>query len=141
VKPVMNPNPGGEIQHFYARFLDRAAKGGFLLIILTFLLYVSGMLSPYVPLERLPHYWGRQLNEYLEVAHLTSGWSWLTYLHYGDFLTFLPIAGLAGISIFGYLCLVAKFFSHREPIMGWIALLETVILLLAASGILAMGGH
>lgn len=137
----MSSNPDPEIQHFYARILDGAAKGGFLLIIVTFLLYVSGILGPYVSLERLPHYWGRPLSEYLKAAHLTSGWSWLTYLRYGDFLTFLPIAGLAGIAIFGYLCLVAKFFSRREPIMGGIALLEIVILLIAASGILTVGGH
>ncbi len=141
MKPATTSNPGSEIQHFYARILDRAAKSGFLLIIFTFLLYVSGILSPSVSLERLPYYWSKPLSEYLQMAHITTGWSWLSYLYYGDFLTFLPITGLVGITIFGYLCLVAKFFSHGEHIMGWIAILEIFILVLAASGILKVGGH
>ena len=141
MKPATTSNPGSEIQHFYGRILDRAAKSGFILIIFTFFLYVSGILSPYVSLERLPYYWSKPLSEYHQMAHITTGWSWLSYLYYGDFLTFLPIAGLVGITIFGYLCLVAKFFSHGEQIMGWIAILEIFILVLAASGTLKVGGH
>jgi hypothetical protein len=141
MKPTTTSNSGSEIQYFYARILDRAAKSGFLLIIFTFLLYVSGILRPYISLESLPYYWSQPLSEYLQMAHIKTGWSWFSYLHYGDFLTFLPIAGLVGITIFGYLCLVIKFFSYGEHIMGWIAILEIIILISAASGILMVGGH
>jgi hypothetical protein len=141
MKPVTTSNPGSEIQDFYARILDRTAKSVFILIISLFFLYVSGILSPFVPFERLPQYWSQPLSEYLHMAHITTGWSWLFYLYYGDFLTFLPIAGLAGISILGYLCLATKFFNHREHILGSIAILEIIILMIAASGILRVGGH
>jgi hypothetical protein len=141
----MKPNPpslgGQEIQLFYARILDRAAKGLFCLIILTFFLYVSGILNPYVPLDRLPQYWGQPLSRYLRLTNLAPGWSWLAYLHYGDMLTFLPIVGLAGIAIFSYLCLAVKFLKRRDRVMGWIAVLEIIILLIVASGIIKVGGH
>lgn len=141
MKPATTSNPSSEIQNFYARILDWSAKSGFVLIILIFFLYAFGILSPYVPFERLPHYWNQPLSEYLQMARITPGWSWLSYLYYGDFLTFLPIAGLAGVTILGYICLAAKFFNYREHILGWIAILEIIILMLAASGILKVGGH
>lgn len=141
MKPLRTSNPGSEIQHFYARILDRAAKSIFLLIIFSFLLYIFGILSPYVSLARLPDYWSRPVKEYLQMAEISPGWDWLSYLHFGDFLTFLPIAMLAGVTIVGYLFLVAKFFRHRDHIMGWIAILEIIVLIIAASGIVKVGGH
>jgi hypothetical protein len=141
MKPDTTSNPGSEIQLFYARLLDRAAKCLFLLVIFTFFLYVSGIPSSYVPLERLPQYWSQPLSQYLQMTNLKPGWKWLTYVYYGDVLTFLPIFGLAGIAIFSYLCLAAKFLRHRDHFMGWIAILEIIILIIAASGILMVGGH
>jgi hypothetical protein len=141
MKPPTISNPGSEIQGFYARFLDRTAKSCFILIIIIFFLYVSGIFGSYVPFERLPQYWSQPLSEYLQMARITPGWSWLSYLYYGDFLNFLPIAALAGITILGYLCLAASFFNHREHILGGIAILEIIVLMLAASGILKVGGH
>ena len=141
MKPTASPNPSSEIQLFYARILDRAAKNLFLLVVFTFFLYVSGILSPYVPLDRLPQYWGQPLSLYLRMTNLAPGWSWLAYLHYGDMLTFLPIAGIAGIAIFSYMCLAVKFLRRRDHFMGWIAVLEIIILLIVASGIFQVGGH
>jgi hypothetical protein len=141
MKPATSSNPGSEIQLFYARLLDRAAKILFLLVILTFFLYVSGILSSYVPLELLPQYWGQPLSQYLQTTNLKPGWGWLAYMYYGDVLTFLPIVGLAGIAIFSYICLAAKFLRRRDHFMGWIAILEIIILMIVASGILQVGGH
>ena len=45
----------GHIQRLYARWLDAATKTGFAASLCAFLLYVSGALPPYVPLERLPY--------------------------------------------------------------------------------------
>jgi hypothetical protein len=141
MKTATNSNPDSEIQLFYAKLLDRAAKFFFLLVIITFFLYVSGILISYVPLERLPQCWSQPLSEYLQTTNLKPGWSWLAYMYYGDILTFVPIVGLAGIAIFGYLCLAAKFLRHRDHFMGWIAILEIIILMIVASGILQVGGH
>jgi len=62
-------------------------------------------------------------------------------LHHGDLLNFLPIAILAGVTIFGYLCLTYRFFRRREIILGLILITQVVILTLAASGLLKTGGH
>lgn len=129
-----------DIQLFYARVIDRAAKLGFLLLLLTFSVYISGVLTPYVPLEHLPRYWGVSAPEYLKATQIQPGWGWLAKLHHGDLLNFFPIAILAGVSIFGYLCLVYKFLRNREVILGIIVIFQVMVLILAASGILRTGG-
>jgi len=137
----MTHNPGGEIQLFYARILDRAAKLGFLFLLTTFAIYISGILSPFVPLEDLPRYWSQPASHYLQATQIQTGWAWVHELHHGDFLNFLPIAILAAVSILGYLAVGYKFFRNREMAMGIIVILEILVLTLAASGLLKTGGH
>ncbi len=137
----MERPPGSELQLFYARFLDRAAKLAFLLLLLTFAVYVAGVLNPHVPLEELPRYWGQPARVYLKATQSPTGWAWLGKLHHGDILNFLPLALLAGVSFLGYLGLLVKFFLNREKILGLIVLLQLLVLGLAVSGVFRVGGH
>lgn len=136
----MAPTPPSDIQLYYARIIDRTAKLGFGLLLITFVIYVTGILSPYVPLEELPQYWSLPAHHYLKATQIRTGWAWLGELHHGDFLNFLPIAILAGVTTLGYLCLVGKFFRNREIIQGIIIIWQIVVLILAASGIFRIGG-
>ncbi len=137
----MKNNQGEEIQLLYAKILDRGARLGFTLLVLAFCLYISGLLDPYVSLDRLPQYWSQPLEHYLEAAQIPLGWSWLGDLHHADFLNFLAVALLAGVAILGYFLLIPRFFRNQEPVMGIIAILEVIILSIAASGILLVKGH
>ncbi|MBM4274218.1 MAG: hypothetical protein FJ134_07145 [Deltaproteobacteria bacterium] len=130
-----------DLQLFYARVIDRAAKVGFILLLATFAIYVSEILEPYVPLADLPRYWSQPAHWYLQAARIETGWAWLRELHHGDFLNFVPIAVLAGVTILGYLSVVGKFFRRKETVLGWIIIVQVLILILAASGILKTGGH
>lgn len=133
--------PSSDIQFFYARLIDRAAKLGFLLLLCTFGVYIFGVLPPYVPLDDLPKYWSLPAHHYLMATQVQTGWAWLGELHHGDFLNFVPIAILAGVTIFGYLCLISKFFRNHEPFLGFIIIIQIAVLVLAASGVLKTGGH
>jgi len=137
----MNKTQKSDIQLFYAKVIDRAAKLGFLLLLLTFSVYISGILTPYVPLEHLSQYWGVSAAKYLEATQIQPDWGWVAKLHHGDMLNFFPITILAGVAIFGYLCLVYKFFRNREIILGMIVIFQIMVLILAASGVLKIGGH
>jgi hypothetical protein len=130
-----------DIQLFYARIIDRAAKAGFILLLATFAVYVSGVLDPYVPLADVPRYWSRPAHFYLRAAGIEPGWAWVRELHRGDFLNFAPIAILAGVTILGYLSVMGKFFHRGEKTLGWIIIAQVLILFLAASGIFKTGGH
>jgi hypothetical protein len=135
------PHPASDIQLFYAKVIDRVAKLAFGLLLATFAIYISGVLTPYIPLEDLPRYWSRPSSHYLQAAGIKTGWAWLRQLHHGDFLNFLPIALLAGVTFLGYLSVLFKFFRNREPVLGIIIIMQLLILSLAASGLIRIGGH
>jgi hypothetical protein len=73
--------------------------------------------------------------------HVLSGWAWFSLLGYADFLNFLPVAILAGITIICYGVIIPGLFVRGDMAMGIMAIVEIGILVLAASGILKVGGH
>ncbi len=137
----MNRSHTPETQLFYGRVIAWGAKLGFGLLLLTFLVYIFGLLPPYVSFDSLPHYWSFSDDYYREMARIQPGWSWLQMLQYGDFLTYLPMAMLAAVTIIGYLAVVGKFFRRGETILGIMIIIQIALLTVAASGILRIGGH
>jgi hypothetical protein len=114
---------------------------GLVLLLITFFIYSFGILKPYIPLDNISEYWGLTVNDYLHKAHVEAGWAWLKMLNYSDFLNFVPIAILAGLTVFCYLAITPGLFKKGDKVMGTLALLEAFILTVAASGILGSGGH
>ncbi len=130
-----------EEQVAYAKLLDIGMKAGLLALIVTFVIYVMGILTPHVPVNDLPRYWAMPVKQYLEATHIHSGWSWLGMLGKGDFLNFIAIAFLAGVTILCYMRVIPILFRKKDSVYGIIAVLEVLVLVLAASGILRAGGH
>ncbi|MBM4288623.1 MAG: hypothetical protein FJ135_10870 [Deltaproteobacteria bacterium] len=130
-----------DIQLSYSILLGRLTKLGFAVLLVIFFLYLFGILDDYVPKQLLPHYWSHPLNQYLRMTEVTTGWSWLGGLHFGDFLILLPLAFLASITAICLLSITLRFFRGREPLQGILAILEIIVLVVAASGLLKVGGH
>jgi len=130
-----------EEQITYAGILDKGMKFGLLLITATFFVYVFGILSPHIPLTSISNYWGLSVHEYLEEAGIHTGWSWLSMLHKGDFLNFAGIAFLSGVTMVCFIGIIPIFFRKGDKVYAAIAVLEVLVLALAASGILKAGGH
>lgn len=130
-----------EEQLIYAKLLDRGMKLGLLMLIITFALYVFGVLEPWVPVEKLTNWWSLPVNQYLEVAGIHAGWNWLGLVGKGDFLNFVGIAFLSGVTIACYLAIIPGLFRKKDTVYGVIAVLEVLVLVLAASGLLKSGGH
>ena len=130
-----------EEQLAYARLLDMGMKAGLLVLTVTFALYVSGLLAPRVPVADLPRYWSLPVKEYLAATGIHPGWGWVRLLGHGDFLNFVGIAFLAGVTIPCYLAITPILFRKRDVIYTGIAIAEVLVLTLAASGILNAGGH
>jgi hypothetical protein len=151
-------------------------------MILTFALYVFGIMKPLIPLQDISTLWATKSGVYLTTVenkyipeghslkakvhaqanreaaasaqahgdvkdgghheqHVLSGWAWATLLGYSDFLNFLPVAILAGITIMCYIVVIPGFFARGDMAMAIIAVVEVAILVLAASGVLRVGGH
>ena len=130
-----------EEQLAYANILELGMKIGLLMLIVTFFIYLSGLLAPHVPVNDLPKYWGMPVKKYLAATHIHTGWAWLSMLGKGDFLNFAGIAFLAGVTIVCFLRIIPIFFRKKDIIYGILAITEVLILVLAASGVLKSGGH
>ena len=130
-----------EEQLAYARLLDQGMKVGLLMLVITFLIYLSGVLTPHVAVNDLPNYWKLSVNKYLEATGINAGWAWLGMLGKGDFLNFTGIAFLAGVTIVCYIRIIPILFRKKDTVYAVLALCEVLVLTLAASGLLKSGGH
>lgn len=130
-----------EEQLAYAKLLDYGMKAGMLILVLTFVIYVFGLLPPHIPIENLPKYWSLSVHEYLKVTSTPSGWAWITMLNRGDFLNFFGIAFLSAVTIACYIRIIPVFVKNKDSVYALLAVIETLVLCLAASGLLKAGGH
>ncbi|MEW6500086.1 MAG: DUF1634 domain-containing protein [Thermodesulfobacteriota bacterium] len=136
-------------QLLYASILEKGMYFGLLSMIITFALYVSGIMPSVVPLSEIANYWNMPVGDYLTAInqnflqweHAPTGWAWLSLLGKGDFLNFLPIAVLSGVTILCYVAIVPGLFKRGDKAMGLMALATAIVLFLAASGIVGGGAH
>ena len=70
-----------------------------------------------------------------------TGWAWVGMLGYGDFINFIGIAFLAGVSIICYIAIIPTLLKSGDRIYAIIAILEVIVLTAAAAGIFGSGGH
>lgn len=130
-----------EEQIAYAKLLDLGMKLGLLSLVITFIVYLTGILTPHIPLADVSKYWGMSVHKYLEATNIPHGWGWVGMIGKGDFLNFTGIALLAGVTVFCYIRIIPILFRKKDTVYGVLAIVEVLVLVLAASGILKSGGH
>lgn len=128
-----------EAQLRYARLLDWGTRIGLVLLLTSFVAYVSGLLPSQVPLERLPELWNQPVHRYLALTGVSTGWSWVTLLHHGDVLGLAGIAVLAGCSGLCLLSVLQLYRARNDNAYLLLCLAQVAVLLLAASGLLNAG--
>ena len=128
-------------QIIYANLLIIGVWAGIAVLVATYAIYLSGILPSHVELSLIPKVWGKGVGEYLEVTNSPHGWGWIGFLHKGDFLNYLGLALLALMTIVCYLVLARGYVRQKNWIFSAIAILEIIVLSVAASGILGSGGH
>jgi hypothetical protein len=126
-------------QLVYAAALDVGMKAGFAILVVTFAVYISGLLAPHVPFDRLSEVWGLPVDEYLDATGVASGWRWLELALTGDYLNFVGIAFLSGVTIVCYGRILLYPLKNRDYIFAGIILTQISVLLLAASGWVVSG--
>jgi hypothetical protein len=129
----------GPEQLRYASILEKGMLFGLLILLVTFAVYVFGIMGPYIQPDKMPEYWKLNVHDYLDKAHIEPGWAWLGMLKYGDFINFIGITILAGVTIICYLAIFPVLWQNNDKLYAFFALLEVLILSMAASGILAVG--
>lgn len=134
--------PGAaEEQVVYAGILEKGMLAGLGILVITFVVYVLGIFEPYIPVEDLSRYWSMNVHDYLLAANIKTGWWWASQLGKGDFLNFIGIALLAGVTIICYAAIIPTLLRKKDIIYAVLALLEVIVLSAAASGLIAGGGH
>ncbi len=130
-----------EEQLAYADLLDLGMKAGLLVLTVTFLVYLTGLLEPRIALADLPRYWSLPVKQYLAATGIEAGWGWVRLVGHGDYLNFVGVAFLSGITIVCYLAITPILVRRRDLVFGALATLEVVVLALAASGLVGGGAH
>ena len=130
-----------EEQIAYANVLNIGMWFGLALLIITFFVYISGVLPSYVPIDDLPKYWGMRVHDYNQKLNAPTGWGWAGLVGKGDYLNFIGIAILSGLTILCYLVILPILARKKDRAYVVIAIVEVLVLSLAASGLLKVGGH
>ena len=125
----------------YANMLFYGCWGGLGLMAVTYLLYVTGLVTPHIPLEKIPLMWSEPVGTYLELGQVPTGWGWSVLILKGDFLNFLGIVLLAAMTLVCYIPLIPAFLKRKEFVFAGLAVAEILVLALAASGIVGGGAH
>jgi putative copper export protein len=130
-----------EEQIAYANVLNIGMWFGLALLIITFFVYLSGLLPSYVPIDDLPKYWTMRVHDFNVALNAPTGWGWAALVNKGDYLNFVGIAILSGLTILCYLVILPILARKKDRAYVVIAIAEVLVLSLAASGLLKVGGH
>ena len=131
--------PIPEEQALYAAWLDWGMRIGLTVLSASFAAYLMGLVDPHVRHEDLAKLWGLPLADYLKATNGHTGWEWVALMHKGDYLNFVGIVILSGITILCYLRVLPVFSRARDVVFVVIVILEILLILLAASGVLVAG--
>lgn len=120
----------------YAVLLQWGSRIGLAVLLASFLAYVAGWLPGQVAPQQLPGLWSQPVADYVAQTGSPTGWGWLALLHRGDMLGLAGIAILAGCSAPALLALVPLYLAGRDRAFVFLCLLQALVLLAAASGVM-----
>lgn len=126
-------------QLIFAKVMETGMYIGLAALFVTFTLYVFGVIKPHLTISDVPAYWNLSVEEYLLQANISTGWSWVGRLGYGDFINFIGVAILAGVTIVCYIAIVPAFIKDKDYVYAALSVAEIIVLVLAASGLLTAG--
>jgi hypothetical protein len=128
-------------QIIYANLLLIGVWLGLFSLLLTYTIYLSGLLPHHVPISQVTAHWNVGVDEYIEETGSPHGWRWLFLLNRGDFLNYAGFAFLGSVSLLCYVVLLWGYLRKKDFLYLLFCALEIAVLTLAASGVLGVGGH
>jgi hypothetical protein len=121
----------------YAGWLTWGVRVGLALLAGSFLLYAFGVAAPHTAIERMPELWRMSAAQLSMETGVRAGWGWADFLPRGDMLVLAAIAMLATCSVLCIAAIAPIFRARGERLFVAICVLEVLVLMLAASGLLA----
>ncbi|MEM0203655.1 MAG: hypothetical protein QXO16_07590 [Archaeoglobaceae archaeon] len=126
-------------QIVYGKILNYGSIISLVAITIVFVVYISGLMPRYVDFERVVELWGESHHVFVEEAKVPTGWGWIELIGHVDYLNLLLLAILAFLTIICYIAILPVLIAKKDWIYVTIALIEIVVLLLAASGFITTG--
>jgi hypothetical protein len=121
----------------YARWLEWGVWISVVVLVGSFIAYITGILPAHVPLDQLPQFWNLPAAAYREKTATPAGWGWLGLVYHGDMLGLLGIAILSSCSLLPLARLMVWYVQRRDWVYAGITWAIGLVLVLAASGALA----
>lgn len=129
-----------DVQDEFASVLEVLVIIGLAILVIGFVIYVTGLLPAVIPVDEVPEIWTMRASEFVEAYPAFEAWEWPQYLGNSDVISFASLVLLACTVLFSFVILFFLFLRRKEPIYAIIVIAEIGILILAASGVLT-GGH
>ena len=128
------------INRVFARVEQAGVRAGVVLIVVGFVLYVTGMLPPFLSIEALIENWGLASAEFIERTGMPAGWGWVRLLGHGDMLALGGLILLSSVVVAAYVGMLAQWARQGNRAYLLLVVLQLGVFALAASGWLG-GGH
>lgn len=135
-----NESVFSEMNRIFATIEQTGVRIGVTVTVIGFVLYTTGAVAPFLPINDLVKHWGGRVGDFLQITGLPTGWGWLGMLGHSDMLTLGGLILLSSVAIAAYFGLLVLLLRRRNHTYVVLVLLQLCVFALAASGILG-GGH
>jgi len=128
-----------KVQLVYAQVLENVSHIGIAFLTVGYLAYVLQLLPLSVPIDIIAGNWHLKASEMQHKLHTPSGWSFLhntAILLKGDIISYLSIFYLAMATIVCLAFATITFYREKNYVYTTLAVLQVVVLLVAASGLI-----
>jgi len=133
--------PIAPTQKRYARVLLWVAAAGQIALFAGYVVYLTGLLPPRVPPQRIAQEWHLSAPEFTRKLELQSGWSWVRHIGSGDVVSYATVVFLALGTNICLLVAAASYIREKNRKYAVIVMLQIVVLLIAASGLVTAGSY
>ena len=127
------------VQKAYARWLEATTRLAFAAALVAFAVYSSGALPSFVPFETLASLWHLPVDEFRARTGAPAQWDWLPLLGFSDYLNLACVALICTVTLACYLAVLPLLLRLGERLQAALAAAQILVLLVAASGLLAGG--
>ncbi|MEE8441670.1 MAG: hypothetical protein V3S41_08120 [Spirochaetia bacterium] len=120
----------------YATLLVWLVRYGLMVMFVFFLPYATGWVPAAIPIGEVPSYWTVDASTYAQAVGMAAGWQWVRFLGDSGVLAFVGTILFPMAATIAALAAAAFFARDRVAVYSFIALAETAVLVVAATGIL-----
>ncbi len=128
------------IQLTYATVLSWTSTLGIIFVVAGYLVYVLQLLPSTVSPSEVAMHWHLRAAELHKIVPVPSGWDWIYQLGRGDVLSYASVVYLSSVTMLCLAVIIPLFLKEKDMIYSVMTLLQVLVLVFAAAGIVS-GGH